>query len=1189
MRKYSLLRYLLVAGVMSLVLVDAVAQTTSATVTGTVTDQSGASVPGAAIAIENLDTHLQSKVLTNSAGFYRVAGLNPGTYRETVTKQGFKATVQNGIELHGQDQAEINFNLTVGAVSESVTVSSSEPLLQSDSSTVSTVIEEQTIADAPLNGRNVMGLAALTPGVVPQGATSGNPLNNQSSIGNYTNPAGWNNFQIGGGVAGDNLVYVDGGPLNLPTNNWMGYIPGQDSVQEFRVETNSISSEFGGYYGGVLLFSTKSGTNELHGSAYEYFRNTLLDANNFFNNRTNVKRPPVAQNQYGVSLGGPLKKNKLFLFGNWEGFANRTGVPYTTVVPSVAETTGDFTADPAITYAINYTPPGGTLIPAGTQISCNGVMNKVCPDPTALYMASVYKYWAAPNIPNVAHGLTNYSTNAGSGGNSNQYMFRGDYSLSPRQQLFARYTLWKTNTLGTNYYHNNMPQPQVLSTTDQGVLGDTISLNSTTVLDVRVSYLRFLFTSQPPFMGHINEASFGPAFAAIASTETWDSVPIPLLSGYGNQYPLSIINVIQYYNYDKYDLTGNLTKTLGKHALKFGGDYQPNQAYLAGGSGGPDGNFTFQQGQPTGDIFANFMLGLEVTTSSSITTSRNTSSYNLTQGYYVNDTYQASRRLTITGGLRWDLPGAILEKHDVNTVLQLNAPSPLGTITNPVTGIPQTLLGNLALVNSAAYPSRWDDKIHYALFSPNLGFSYRLFPRTVVRGGFGMTHISYDYFGTVPTPFSSPITLYTSPSTSTVSGQLLGQLSNPFPLLNGSLPQPLSRNPAFSGLVQGINISGVVAGAHYPYAEQYNLNIQQEITPNSAFQIGYQGSKGTHLHVSRNLNQVPDNYIAAAATQYQNLIAGGMTASQADAATFLNVTKPNPLAGMLAPASAYNGATMTEGQLLKPYPQFATSVSNVSQNDGDSIYNSLQGSYKVRFHSAGSFMAAYTWAKLIGTVDSSTTFLEASGAGSVQDNTNYVTSARSLESFDVPQRLVLNYSYMLPFGKGQPLLSNAGEALNKVIGGWRASGITAFTHGYPLAITAQAEDISNKFGTGGIRANRVAGCNPKLTGSAVSRLNAWYNTACFVQPATPFSFGNEGRTDPRLYAQGIDNWDMSVAKETHITERVHFNFEAEFLNAFNRVQFAPPTSNQVANANWAKVVSTVNQPRLIQFAGRFTF
>jgi len=1163
--------YLLVLA-MGLSCVKLTAQTTTATITGSVSDSSGAAIAGASIIVENVETQVKSTAVTNSAGFYRVPGLLPGRYNATIKKNGFKEAVRQGIELHGQDQISLNYDLQPGSVTETVTVTSSEPLLQSDSSTVSTVIEEDQIANAPLNGRNVMSLAALTPGVVPQGATGGSALNNQASIGNYTNPAGWDNIQIGGGVAGDNLVYVDGGPLNLPTNNWMGYIPGQDSVQEFRVETNNISSEWGGYYGGVLLFSTKSGTNKVHGSLYEYFRNTVLNANQFFNNRTGVKRPPVQQNQYGVSLGGPILKNKLFLFGNWEGFADRVGVPYTTVVPSVAETTGDFTGDPAIMYV------SGPL--AGTQISCNGVLNKVCPDPTALYIANGYKYWAAPNVAGVPHGGFNYSTNASSGGNSNQYVVRGDYNLSARQQLFARYTNWSTNTMGTNYYHNNLPQPQVLSETKQAVVGDTIVINPTTVADVRVSYLRFLFTSKPPFLGNIDLSKWGPAFGALQNQVSFDTVPIPLLSGYGNQYPLSIINVIQSYNYDKYDLTGNITKTLGKHAIKFGGDFQPNQAYLAGGSGGPAGNFTFTLNNPTNDIFANFMLGQDIQTSSSITTSRNTSSYNLTQGYYVEDTYQANRSLTITGGLRWDLPGAILEKHDVNTVLLPNVPSPLGSIINPATGASQQLVGNLALVNSSDYPSRWDDKIHYSLFSPTLGFSLRVLPKTVVRGGFGMSHISYDYFGTVPTPFGSPITQSATPAT--------GSLSNPFPQINGVLPQPVGRDPNFSARIQGINITGIVAGAKYPYAEQYNLNVQQEITSNSVFQIGYEGSKGTHLHVSRNLNQLPNTYIAQAETQYLGLIATGSTPAQADAATFVNQTVTNPLAGKLAAASAYNGATISKGQLLKPYPQFATSVSNVSKNDGVSIYHSLQASYRVRFHSAGSFFAAYTFSKLIGTVDSSTTFLEASGAGSTQDNNNYLVSARALETYDVPQRLVLNYSLELPFGRGQHFLSNAGNGVNHLINGWRVSSITAFQHGYPLAITAQPEDISTKFGTGTIRPNRVAGCSPKISGSAVSRLNKWFDTTCFVQPPTPFSFGNEGRTDSRIYAQGVDNWDLSLAKVNNITERVKMHFETEFVNAFNRVQFAPPNT-QVGNPNYGKVTATANQPRLIQFALRFEF
>ena len=1157
------------------------AQTTTATITGTVLDPSGGAIPGVSVVVENIETHSQSEVTTNSAGFYRVGGLIPGVYRETLSKDGFTSSVRDAIELHGQDEIALNYTMQVGSVTESVTVTGSEPLLQSESATVSTIIQQAQIQNTPLNGRNVMNLSALTPGVVPQGATSGNPLNNQAAIGNYTNPAGWGNYQIGGAVTGQNLTYVDGAPVNVVGQNWMSFIPSQDSIQEFRVETNNISSEFGEYYGGVLLFSTKSGTNEVHGSAYEYLRNTVLNANSFFNKRTNVPRPPVVQNQYGFSLGGPVKKNKAFLFGNWEGFANRTGLPYVTEVPTAAETQGDFRnlvdKNGNTVHIINTT--------TGQPISCNGVQDTVCPDPTALYIAGGYKYWALPNIPNTAYGQNNFSTNASSGGNSNQVVIRGDYNLS-NQQLFARYTLWKTNTLGTNYYHNNLPQPEVLSTTNQAVAGDTITLNSNTIADVRASYNRFRFISQPPFMGHVNLSNFGPAFGAIANQVTWDTVPIPLLTGYGNAFPISIINVIQYYNYDIYDLSGNLTRTFGRHALKIGAEVIRKEAYLAGGGQGPAGAFAFQVGKPTTDVFANFMLGAFIPVSSNIVTSRGTSSVNYQQAYYINDSYQMNSRLTLTGGVRWDLPGGILEKHDVNTVFLPNIPSPLGTINNPVTGSSQALRGNLVLVNTPAYPSRYDDIIHHHLFAPNAGFSAKVLPGTVVRGGFGMSFISYTDFNGLPSPYGSPITQLTTPATA-VGSNALGTLSNPFPQLNNVVPQPIGRNPSFSNLIQGISISGIVAGAKYPYVMQWNLNVQHQISANSVIQVGYQGSKGTHLRVSRNLNQLADSYAAQAASQYTALLAQGLTPSQADAQAFLNVKVTNPLAGRLSSASAYNGATMSEGQLLKPFPQFATAATDSSMNDGTSDYHSLQASYHLRLRAAGSFYAAYTWSKLIGTVDSTTGFLEGNTVGGIQDGNNYAAE-KSLESFDVPQRLVLNYSLVLPFGKGQHWLSNADDVLNDIVGGWRLSSITSFQKGYPLALTAQGNDLSISFGAGAIRPNRVPGCQANISGSAESRLNEWFNTACFVQPPTPFSYGNESRVDSQLRGEGVNNWDLALAKEINFRERFKFSLEAEFLNAFNRVQFGPPAL-RVGNTTFGIVSSTLNQPRAVQLAGRLEF
>lgn len=1153
---------------------SAFGQTTSATVTGAVSDPNGAAIPGASVVLENLETHLRSSVVTNSAGFYRISGLLPGYYRATVAKQGFKSIVRDEIELHGQDEIAINYSLQVGSITESITVTSAEPLLQSESSTVSTVIETQQIENTPLNGRNVMNLSALTPGVVPQGATSGNPLNNQASIGNYTNPAGWGNYQVGGAVTGQNITYVDGAPLNVMAQNWMGFIPSQDSIQEFRVETNNIGSEWGGYYGGVLNFTTKSGSNEVHGSAYEYFRNTVFDANSYLNNQTNVKRPPVQQNQYGISLSGPLKKNKIFLFGNWEGFRDAIGLPYQTVVPSVAETTGDFTADYTSENPLinNFT---------GQPVSCNGIVNTVCPDPTALYMANVFKYWAQPNVPGAPHGGINFSTNAASGGSSNQYVIRGDYSLGSKQQLFGRYTTWRTDTLGTNYYHNNVPQPEVLSTTQQAVVGDTITLNSTTVADLRASYLRFNFVSQPPNLGKVDLSAFGPAYGALTGQVTYNALPVPYLIGYGSEFPLLIINVIQFYDFDKYAISGNVTKTFGRHGFKVGAELMRNEGYFSGGGLGPDGLFAFLTGVPTNDVFANFMLGFNVPLAglTGIQTSRKVSTVNFAQGYYVSDTYQINPKVTLTGGVRWDLPGGVLEKHNVNTVFLPNVASPLGTIQNPATGGSQTLKGDLALVDTPAYPSRYDDILHKHLFAPNLGFSARVLNNTVVRGGFGMSFISYTDFNGVPSPVSSPITAASTPDT--------GNLSNPFPQINGVLPQPIGRNPAFDAQIQGLAISGIVAGARYPYVEQWNLNVQHQLSSNSVFQIGYQGSKGTHIRKALNLNQLPDSVASQAATQYQNLVAGGATPAQADAQTFVNVKVANPLAGKLTSVSAYNGPTISQGQLLMPYPQFSTSASNSSYNEGNSIYHSLQATYQLRFHSAGAFFAAYTWAKLIGTVDSTTGFLEGNTVGGGQDNYN-PGADRSLESFDVPQRLVLNYSLALPLGKGQHWLSNAGGGLDRVIGGWRLSSVTSFQTGYPLALTAQGNDLSNNFGAAGIRPDRVSGCKAKKTGGAIPRLGAWFNTSCFVQPPTPFSFGDEGRVDSQLRGEGVDNWDLSIGKDTKITERVTAHFEGEFLNAFNRVQFGPP-GLQVGSSLFGVVSSTLNSPREVQFALRLIF
>jgi hypothetical protein len=302
------------------------AQGTSATVTGFVNDGSGAQIAGATVTFVNSGTNTPVTATTNGGGSYRISGLLPGNYRSTVTMTGFKTSVREGIELHLEDAVSINYTLDVGEISETVTVDASAGTLETSSPTVSQIIEGRQVEDSPLSGRNAMNLVALTPGVVPQGSTSGSASNNTNG-GSYTNSFGYNNYQISGGLANMSSVYVDGQPINLVVGHPTPFVLTQDAVQEFRVESSVVNPQYGEFGGGIISFGTKSGADKFHGTIYEYLRNTLLSANTFFNNRTAVGRPEFIQNQYGAALGGPIHRSKAFFFFSYEGFRLAAGIP----------------------------------------------------------------------------------------------------------------------------------------------------------------------------------------------------------------------------------------------------------------------------------------------------------------------------------------------------------------------------------------------------------------------------------------------------------------------------------------------------------------------------------------------------------------------------------------------------------------------------------------------------------------------------------------------------------------------------------------------------------------------------------------------------------------------------------------------------------------------------------------------
>ena len=394
-----------------------------------------------------------------------------------------------------------------------------------------------------MNGRNVMNLLALVPGVVPQGATSGAATNNQPSIGNYTNPAGWSNYQIGGGVAGQNALNLDGAPLNVPIQNWIGLIPAEDSVSEFRVDSNNLSPEFGRYYGGVISFPTKSGTNEFHGSAYEYFRNTILDANNFFNNRTNID----------TAASGP---KPVRYFARWTGGEEQTVLFRQLGRICESGRTAVFRPRAHRGRARRRFHQRRPIYYSGTttQVSCNGVLNKVCPDPTAYYMAERHKILAAPEHSKCSR---------------RRHQFRDERFIGIEQQpgdgsrrlrSFEAPLFRQVHALGNQYAGHQLlsqrrPAARRVDDTHQAVLGDTYTINSSTFADVRLSFLRFDFNSVPPALGKVDLSKF-PGLAPYANQVTFNALPVPFLIGYSpSPFPLLALDVIQFYTFDTYSLT----------------------------------------------------------------------------------------------------------------------------------------------------------------------------------------------------------------------------------------------------------------------------------------------------------------------------------------------------------------------------------------------------------------------------------------------------------------------------------------------------------------------------------------------------------------------------------------------------------------------------------------------------------
>ncbi len=1144
-------------------------QTFYGTLVGTVSDSSGAAIPEAKVTLVNTGTQDTRTIESGANGAYQFVNLVPGMYQVSIEKQGFKRQTLSNLQVEVQATLRADAVLQLGEMTQTVEVSGQSPLLQTEQSSLSQAVEGRTVQEMPLNGRNVMNMVALVPGVVAQGSTSGNPMGNQGG-GATTNPNGWGNYQIGGGMANQSSSYFDGAPLNVSYVNSTILVPTQDAVQEFRVATNSVSPEFGRFAGGVVNLASKSGTNQLHGNFYEYFRNRDLNANNFFNNRGGIARPAFNQNQYGANAAGPIIKDKTFFMFTWEGFKLRVGIPTVTTVPTAAMRSGDFSAagipkiyDP-LTVCGKYGNAACPVVNGNPVYTRTPFPNNQIPasriDPTAAIMNNL---WGLPNASGI---LNNFVTNGTGGGNQYQINTRGDHIINDNQRLFARYSYWQGKTIPNDLFHNKATANLQQYDTVNAVLGYNWSINPTTVADVRLSYIRFVFGFYPPNTG-ASLSSFGPAYAALQNQVTFAQFPASQVTG------MQTFNYVTVRNANNNEaLSENITKIMGRHTIKFGAESRRIE-WGYGQTNYSSGQFVFTTGftalnpqAPAGSGYAmaSYLLGDAATgQAQEIAIAKQQQWYH---GLYVQDTFQVSNKLTVNLGLRWEYPGQFSEAHGAASVFLPTATDPLGTTV----GLP--LKGLVAPVSSSAYPSSVIHPAKWNLFGPRVGFAYRMDEKTVIRSGYGISFLPNDVvFGNGP--WTSPSNLATTVMTTTLDGGITpyATLSNPFP---GGLLQPPGHTSSLESTVLGSIAQVPVPNQPAPYTQQWNFTIQRQLPGNLAAELGYAGSKGTHLPLDSVVAGFP--YYQADQISDAYLPLGNQLVQQV----------ANPFYGKVpATAGILTQPTVAYGQLLRPYPQYSA-INNTSNMAGDSTYHALQAKIEKRFGTGGTFLAAYTWSKLLSNSDTVTSWLEGTGVGIVQDWNN-ASLDKSLASYNVAQHLVFSYVYDLPFGKGKRYAQSLPKAADMLIGGWSMNGTTTLQSGYPILMTAQPTTLSSTFGGGTPRPNYVGGCNSSISGSAQSRISQWFNTACFTQPG-PFAYGNEGRADASLTNQGIANWDVAVAKNFLITERYKLRFETEFFNIANRTQFSAPNT-QLGNPLFGIITAVRNQPRLVQFALRLSF
>jgi Carboxypeptidase regulatory-like domain len=1239
-------------------------QSTYGSVSGSVTDSSGAAITDAKVTLTNLGTSEQQTQATGGDGLYSFVNLIPGQYKIDIEKQGFKHFTRTNVVVQVNQASKIDAVLAVGEVTQTIEVTSETPLLQPETSSLGTVVDTRAANELPLNGRNIFNLTTITPSVIPQGNTMGNVVGK--------NPFDFANYQIGGSFANEGAMYLDGQPLNIGYINLPFIVPTQDSIAEFKVQDNNLGPEWGKFAGGVINMSTKSGTNTWHGSGYDYLRNKIFNANEFFNKNSEIANgvsnepPPFTQNQFGANIGGAIIKNKTFVFGSYEGFRLRTGTPFNTTVPTMAERGGDF-SDLCLSGFNTPDPNGsGVMICSDTNPSTGEHVHQLY-NPIAFTGANPATSFRVPFAnndisaainptsayllnkliadPTTGGTVLNFLKDASTGGDTDEYVARVDQTISSTQTIFGRFSYFKLLSLAQDPFGTGLCKDRCAENTRSKSLaiGYNYVISPTTIFNVNASISRFHYLRAPINDDFdMSQEGWPTAYNSLVP----DIERTPLTPCFGQNDSLvgcsqgqSAINDLN----TQFNISPQVTMIRGRHSFVWGAQLEEGyDDYLQTNTGGGlisfAGSWTSAApgvvgagnvqgaGAGNGEDFADFLLGygngqgaaFGNQTSGSLVISGPVSGKQTYRAFYFGDTWHATSKLTLNLGLRYELQGPWSERYDKMTYFNPDAVNASVTGCSGVAG--STCPGDLFLVGTGVNTSRNNLPLSYKEVLPRLGFAYGVNPKTVIRGGFGIFFIpNYVSFGT--NPYVDPVSSSTSnffssndhgvtpaatldANSCTWGGNNVlncsgaGPFGQSYPVGADDLTAVPGRNPQPNVSQYILTQNNFSATGYtvqkYGYVEQYNFDIQRELPDGFFADVAYAGSHGVHLEqFNTDINQIPDSFITQAAQQY----AAGQTVAIDQPVSAYPFSQNLP--GGLGPG------VLLQGQLDRPFPQYAGLNLN-GYGCCSSTYNALQATVKKRFSGGGTMLVAYTNAKLLSNTDTLTSWLEGGttgGVGGVQDwnNLNGRESGEySLSSQDVSQRLVISYVLDLPFGHGKKFLSSAHGVAGAVVSGWGLDGVTTLQRGFPVKISWGGGNALTQggFGIGTLRPDYIPGCDKNVSGSAVSRVNEWFNTSCFTAPSgidsatglqnNPWTFGNEPRVDATLRQQGVDNFDFAVFKRTTLFERASVEFRAEFFNLFNHPQFGPPNGTETSST-FGAVTNTVNLPRLVQFGLKFEF